>query len=248
MKKWLFALLVLGGMATGMAYAEVPKGWFVAGSAPTEFDVGAEAASQGTGRDAFIRAKSQSSGFATLMQTIDASAYRGKRVRLSGNLRTKDAGKGQLWLRIDGSDRKPLGFDNMEQRAVKGDSAWQNFAIVLDVPAEARDASLYLAGRRTGAWVFKRDFSLGARLALADAVKRIALPALRALVTVDQHDHQLHVRGCPLCQPGSPSGGRFFTGFIEGLLAESMDAQAVFVRETSCHSQGAAVCVFEISH
>ncbi|MDG2538516.1 hypothetical protein P5Y53_12655 [Dyella jiangningensis] len=139
MKKWLFALLVLGGMAIGMAYAEVPKGWFVAGSAPTEFDVGAEAASQGTGRDAFIRAKSQSSGFATLMQTIDASAYRGKRVRLSGNLRTKDAGKGQLWLRIDGSDRKPLGFDNMEQRAVKGDSAWQNFAIVLDVPAEARD-------------------------------------------------------------------------------------------------------------
>lgn len=116
------------------------------------------------------------------------------------------------------------------------------------VPAEARDASLYLAGRRTGAWVFKRDFSLGARLALADAVRRIALPALRALVTVDQHDHQLHVRGCPLCQPGSPSGGRFFTGFIEGLLAESMDAQAVFVRETSCHSQGAAVCVFEISH
>ena len=116
------------------------------------------------------------------------------------------------------------------------------------IAGRLKEISPHLAGRRTGAWVFKRDFSLGARLALADAVKRIALPALRALVTVDQHDHQLHVRGCPLCQPGSPSGGRFFTGFIEGLLAESMDAQAVFVRETSCHSQGAAVCVFEISH
>lgn len=140
MKKRLFASLMLGCLAMGAAYAEVPKGWFVAGSAPSEFDVGAEAASQGAGgRDAYIRAKSQSSGFATLMQTIDASAYRGKRVRLSGNLRTKEAGKGQLWLRIDGADRKPLGFDNMEQRAVKGDSTWQNFAIVLDVPAEARD-------------------------------------------------------------------------------------------------------------
>ena len=140
MKKWLFAALILGGLAAGIACADVPKGWFVTGSAPGEFDVGTEAAPQGgAGRDAFIRAKSESSGFATLMQTIDASAYRGKRVRLSGNLRTKDAGKGQLWLRIDGADRKPLGFDNMEQRAVKGDSAWQNFAIVLDVPADARD-------------------------------------------------------------------------------------------------------------
>lgn len=116
------------------------------------------------------------------------------------------------------------------------------------LPAEARDASLYLAGRRTGAWVFKRDFSLGAKLALPDAIKRIAYPALRVLVTVDQQGQQLHVRGCPLCQPGTASGGRFFCGFLEGLLIESVSPQAVFVRETSCHSQGAPTCVFDISH
>lgn len=116
------------------------------------------------------------------------------------------------------------------------------------VSAEARDGSLYLAGKRTGAWVFRRDFSLGARLALGDAIKRIALPALRVLVTVEQHEHSLHVRGCPLCQPGSPSGGRFFNGFIEGVLAESADASGIVVRETSCHSLGAPVCVFEVVH
>lgn len=116
------------------------------------------------------------------------------------------------------------------------------------VSAEARDASLYLAGKRTGTWVFKRDFSLGARLSLADAIKRIALPALRVLVTVEQHEHQLHMRGCPLCQPGSPSGGRFFCGYIEGLLAESADTPGVFVRESHCHSLGAPVCVFEVFH
>lgn len=116
------------------------------------------------------------------------------------------------------------------------------------VADEARDASLYLAGRRTGAWVYKRDFALGAKLGMADAVRRIALPALRALVTVEQHDHQLHVHGCPLCQPGSASGGRFFCGFIEGLLSESVQPRAVFVRESSCHSAGAAMCVFDISH
>lgn len=114
--------------------------------------------------------------------------------------------------------------------------------------AETREASLYLAGRRTGCWVFKRDFSLGAKLGLTDAIKRIALPAFRVLVTVEHHENQLHVRGCPLCQPGGASGGRFFCGFIEGLLAESVDPGAVFVRETSCHSQGSPVCVFDISH
>jgi len=115
------------------------------------------------------------------------------------------------------------------------------------VSAEVRDASLYLAGKRTGTWIFKRDFSLGARLGLVDAIRRIALPALRVLVTVEQHEHQLHVRGCPLCQPGAPSGGRFFNGFIEGLLAESADTPGVVVRETRCHSLGAPVCVFEVS-
>ncbi|WP_114238658.1 hypothetical protein [Dyella sp. C9] len=116
------------------------------------------------------------------------------------------------------------------------------------VAAEARDASLHLAGRRTGAWVYKRDFAFGARLALNDAIKRIALPALRVLVSVEQHGDQLHVRGCPLCQPGSLSGGRFFCGFIEGVLAESVDAVTLSVRESSCHSQGAPTCVFDITH
>ncbi|WP_109124588.1 hypothetical protein [Dyella sp. C11] len=116
------------------------------------------------------------------------------------------------------------------------------------VADEARDASLYLAGRRTGAWVYKRDFSLGAKLGLSEALRRIAMPAMRTLVTVEHHDHQLHVRGCPLCQPGGASGGRFFCGFIEGLLVESVESKAIFVRETSCHSSGAPMCVFDISH
>lgn len=116
------------------------------------------------------------------------------------------------------------------------------------VAADTRDASLYLAGKRTGTWVYKRDFALGAKLGLSEAIRRIALSAMRVLVTVDQHDNQLHVRGCPLCQPGGASGGRFFCGFIEGLLAESVDARAVFVRESQCHSHGAAMCVFDISH
>lgn len=115
------------------------------------------------------------------------------------------------------------------------------------VASEARDASLHLAGRRTGSWIFLRDFSLGAKLPLHDGIRRIVMPALRALVNVEHHGHELHIRGCPLCQPGSPSGGHFFSGFIEGLLGEALDAGGVLVRESRCHTLGSPVCVFEIS-
>jgi predicted hydrocarbon binding protein len=112
---------------------------------------------------------------------------------------------------------------------------------------QARDASLYLAGRRTGRWVYRRDFELGVKLGLAEAIKRIALPALRKLVSTEMDNERLHIRNCPLCQTGGESGGRFFCGFIEGLLAEPVASPSLFVRETSCHGDGAAACVFEIS-
>ncbi|MGY0799229.1 hypothetical protein ACW7G0_09280 [Lysobacter sp. A286] len=114
---------------------------------------------------------------------------------------------------------------------------------------DARHASLHLAGRRTGAWVYKRDFSLGAKLQLHDAVKRIGLPALRALAPVELQGEQLRLSDHPLAKPGVESGGcRFFCGYLEGLLSESVQGERVYVRETFCRSTGADACTFEISH
>ncbi len=115
------------------------------------------------------------------------------------------------------------------------------------VNAEARESSLHLAGRRTGAWVFRRNFALGARLSVNDALRRIVLPALRELVSAELRGTQLHVRGCPLCQPGGLSGGRFFCGFIEGLLADAVNTEAPLVSEVLCHCHGSPECVFEWS-
>jgi hypothetical protein len=115
------------------------------------------------------------------------------------------------------------------------------------VTAEAREASLHLAGRRAGAWVFRRDFALGARLASNDALKRIVVPALRDLVTVELRGDLLHVRGCPLCQPGGLSGGRFFCGFIEGLLGDALASGEPSASEITCHCHGASECVFALT-
>lgn len=142
MKKLLSTAVLLAASLAGAAHAATPPGWFVyvTGTATTDFEAGTEASTRTSGAtSAFIRATTDNHGFATLMQTIDATAYQGKRVRFSGYLRTKEAGKGQLWMRVDGADKKPAAFDNMEDRALQGDKAWQHFDVVLDVPGNARD-------------------------------------------------------------------------------------------------------------
>lgn len=79
--------------------------------------------------------------FAVLMQSVDAMAWRGQRLRLSATLRTQDAGKGTLWMRVDRAPGDVLRFDNMMNRrkdgALQGTQGWTDASIVLDVPADA---------------------------------------------------------------------------------------------------------------
>lgn len=122
-------------------------------------------------------------------------------------------------------------------------------ALEHEVAAEAREASLLLAGRRTGAWVFKRDYAMGGKLGLADAIKRIAMPALRSLVTLDVRERHFHIQDCPLCPPGGHSGCKFFSGYLEGMLGASSAPQSVYVRSLHCRSHnGLGDCVLEVSH
>jgi hypothetical protein len=79
--------------------------------------------------------------WASLGQSIAADEYRGKRVRLSGWLKTVDAGEAGLWMRIDGEQR-PLAFDNMSDRAVGGTTDWKMYSVVLDVPSDAKNIFL----------------------------------------------------------------------------------------------------------
>jgi hypothetical protein len=122
------------------AYAAVPQGWYKYGSMPNDFDMGSVAGNRHAGgKNGFIRAKHDSSGFGTLMQTINAQAYHGKRVRLSGWLKTTNAEKAALWMRVDGDGKKIVGFDNMDNRPVIGTVDWKRYDVVLDVPSDAVD-------------------------------------------------------------------------------------------------------------
>ena len=78
-------------------------------------------------------------GFGTLMQNSLPKEFLGKRIKMSGEMKSSDVKSwAGFWLRVDQEkSKKPLAFDNMSERPVKGNSDWTKYEIVLDIPKEA---------------------------------------------------------------------------------------------------------------
>ena len=58
-------------------------------------------------------------------------------MRLSAWVKTKNAGRANLWMRVDGVDSEVLAFDNMSNRPKSGTLDWHRQEIVLAVPQRA---------------------------------------------------------------------------------------------------------------
>jgi len=131
-----------GIFLTTIACAKVnaPKGWILAGSKPKSYSaaVDKENAYNGQNTVKYQSIEKVANGFGTMMQMIKADQYKGKRVRWSGYIKSEKLdGWAGLWMRVDGvSGGNSLAFDNMQDRAVKGSTAWKKYEVVLDVPAK----------------------------------------------------------------------------------------------------------------
>ena len=147
--RMLVAVLLLTGLAL-VTRAAVPRGWLLAGTKPSEYEVGVDGDQMYQGHaTAFLKSKTPNAdGFGTLMQSIKAEQYLGRKVRLSGLVKSEEVlGWAGLWMRVD-KEKSPVAFDNMENRAIKGTTGWQRYDIVLDVPKDATAISfgILLAG------------------------------------------------------------------------------------------------------
>lgn len=120
------------------AFKEIPTGWFIAGSKPDSYSMGMDDAVFKTGaKSATIQSTDKKiKGFGTLMQTMLADEYLGKKIKLSGFVKSEDVnGWAGLWMRIDGNSAgQSLGFDNMKDRAIVGTTDWKQYEIILSVP------------------------------------------------------------------------------------------------------------------
>lgn len=120
-------------------------------------------------------------------------------------------------------------------------------ALERELPPEQRESTLRYIGQRVGAWVYKRDFALGGRLPLADATRRIALPAMRQVVQAEMQGETLQVRNSPFCDRGEHGACcHFLRGMLGGLLAGTQ-GDVVQVIESQCRNTGAEACHFEFS-
>ncbi len=93
------------------------------------------------------------------MQNFSPDKYKGKRLRLTGYVKTKDVEDGWagLGLRVDGDkealpdgkqSRKMLAFDNMQNRPLKGTMDCTKCEIVIDVPDSATNIAYSVLLRR----------------------------------------------------------------------------------------------------
>src|SRR2546429_3129524 len=72
------------------------------------------------------------------MQMFQANDYLNKRMRFSGYVNSEGSESwAGLWMRIDGPQSRTLGFDNMQNRPIKGTTDWQKYDVILDVPDES---------------------------------------------------------------------------------------------------------------
>jgi hypothetical protein len=161
----VFLALLAVGTVGSTAGAQAPAGWLVAGSHPKEYEMTVDRATKHGGvACATIRSNegNSSNGFGTLMQKFKADEFRGKRLRLTGYVKSEGvADCAGLWVRVDGSEKTSLAFDNMMDRKIEGTTDWTKYAVVLDVPEDAAAIAFgVLMGGKGQVWVDDLAFNV----------------------------------------------------------------------------------------
>lgn len=121
----------------------LPEGWFIAGNHPESYKTCIDSSITKSGHYS-ITIKSlddKIEGFGTLMQQSSPDKFLGKRIRMSGYLKSENVTKwAGFWFRVD-VDTVVVSFDNMQSRPITGKTDWKKYEIVLDVPTNATKIS-----------------------------------------------------------------------------------------------------------
>lgn len=143
----------------------LPTHWELYSPAPSHYRVEriSEISRTGEGCASLASAMAANREHAVLLQKISAQGYLGRRLELTGYLRTSEVtGWAGLWVRVDGPDGEVLHFDNMMDRPVKGTTSWKRYHLTVDVPGDSQEVHFgALLSGRGQVWV--DDLKLTAR-------------------------------------------------------------------------------------
>ena len=141
-----------------------PLGWLVSGKG---FEIVVDSQTTMAGRFSLqIRrvttAKDTGRGFASVAQSYPVAVAAGRKLHLTGYIRTQDINTGfaGFWMRVDGPSGS-LAFDNMQERAPHGTTPWTRYDIELPVDSGARNVivGMLLPGDGT-AWFDSLTFEV----------------------------------------------------------------------------------------
>lgn len=161
--KLLVPIAALAGLMAFTQVGNIPEGWFKAGSDPDKYEMGLDNSVFKDGTSAaFIQSTANKiKGFGTLMQTCSANDYLGKKVKMTGYIKSENVDDwAGLWLRVDGKKgTKSLSFDNMQDRPIKGTTDWTKCEIILNVPESSTTLNFGALLSGTGKiWFDKIEF------------------------------------------------------------------------------------------
>jgi hypothetical protein len=142
---------------------EKVKGWFLSGSSPRSYEIGVVEDAGRKGKVAFIKSNTSKikDDFGTIMQTFDAEMYKGKKVKLTGFIRSEEVKSwAAMWMRVDDA-KGSVSFDNMQDRSIKGTTNWNKYEIVLSVPERSTTINYGVLLSETGqVWMDNLTFEI----------------------------------------------------------------------------------------
>jgi len=146
--RFLTGVLWIGMILTFSSF-DIPKGWILIGNHQNKYQMGVDKGSGKGGKDAMtiksVDKIDDNKIFGTLASSSLPTQYLGKRVRLTGLIKTKEVSDwAGFWFRVDGQKKgEMLAFDNMKDgktdRSITGTNDWKQYDLVLDVPFNAKN-------------------------------------------------------------------------------------------------------------
>ncbi|MFI5218795.1 MAG: hypothetical protein ACHQNT_04840 [Bacteroidia bacterium] len=132
--------VLLIAMTVALVSFNLPNGWVKRGDSPEKYDAGIDKGAGQNGKNAATIKSIEKNieGFGSLVQNFNPSKFLGKKIKLTGYLKSNDvSGSARLWMRIDQPNKYSL--ENMQDRFIRGNSDWTKCEIVLDVPMDTKN-------------------------------------------------------------------------------------------------------------
>src|SRR5260370_31322716 len=144
--------LFLSSLALAHPHDSQLTGWQLTSPISDRFEASSDAKVALRGKaPARLQADTPRADLASLIQSVDAEQYVGKRIRFSTYAKTKGVeGWTGTWVRVDSPHSAFRRYEDTHHVNLNGDRDWTALTLVLDIPDDARTVEFGLSQEGTG--------------------------------------------------------------------------------------------------